>query len=382
MLRRLLCVLQLPPPLHGASVMNKAVVESKALRAAFELDVVPLRFAESLEDLGSGSFAKLWKAAAVAVSLCRRIVRNRPDAAYVTLSPAGAAFYRDCGYVAVLKLLSVPRIYHLHGKGVRARLDSGWRTRLYRWAFEGAHVIHLSPALGTDLAGLVPSDHLHFVANGVPDHARGATPSGRVGVPRVLFVSNMIREKGALDLLRALSVLRDRGVMFDATFAGARSGDGCLEELLNGIKSLDLAGCVQYVGPQYDSDKHRLFAAHDVFAFPTYYSVEAFPLVVLEAFQWGLPVVTTRQGAIADMVEDGETGFVVEPRDHEGLADRLETLLTERELRLAMGQRARATYENKYTLQRFESALLRVLTDCVEAHDVSSPERQERGVVP
>lgn len=363
--RRLLCVMQLPPPVHGVSVVNEQVMHSERLASRFSIDVVPLRFSDSLADMAKFSPIKAVRVVTTGVRLVNALLRHRPDAVYFTLSPAGGAFLRDCLYIGILKAAGVRRVYHLHGKGISSHADSWWRSRLCRWVFCGARVIHLSPLLAHDVSGFVRDEYLHFVPNGVPE-PYGPPPirHARQGAPRVLFLSNMVREKGVLVLLEALAALRDRGIPFSATFAGARTGDGCVEEFETAVVSKSLADQVRWVGPVYSLDKETIFREHDVFAFPSYN--DAFPLVLLEAMLQGLPIVTTAVGASAEIVEHGKTGFVVPERDPDALADALQSMLLDHEGRRRMGEAGRKRGMEKYTLRAFERKLSEILEVCLE----------------
>src|SRR4051812_28647874 len=151
---RLLCLLHLPPPVHGVTLVNQRIIESAAIAAQFELDVVPLRFARSVDQLGRLSARKLARAAATGIALARRLIVRRPDAVYLTMSPHGGALYRDCAYAVLARLAGVPRVYHVHAHGIAAALATGWRRRLGACAFDGAWVIHIGGALIDETAGL------------------------------------------------------------------------------------------------------------------------------------------------------------------------------------------------------------------------------------
>lgn len=361
---RLLCVMQLPPPVHGAAVVNQRVARSACLSSQFTIDVLPVRAASSIEDIRRISARKLVLAAATGIDLTRALLLRRPDAVYFTLCPRGAAFYRDCLYVGIMKVFGVRRIYHLHGKGVASQLTSSWRRAVYRWAFRGAWVIHLSPSIADDTVEVVANDHVLYVPNGVPDTGtHGPARELRSGPPRVLFLSNMIREKGPLVLLDALGRLKARGVAFEATFIGARFSDGCVDEFERRVVDLGLASQVRYLGPVYGSAKNASLGDHDVFVLPT--RDDAFPLVLLEAMEQGLPVVSTLEGGIPDIVKDGETGFLVAPTDVDSLTDRLETLLADAPLRLRMGELGRDRYLHLFTLAQFEQNLGAALARCM-----------------
>lgn len=358
--------MHLPPPVHGVTLVNQRVAASAVLAEHLELEIVPLRFAASLDDLGRVSARKVGRALATGLSLARRLIghRRRPDAVYLTMSPYGGALYRDCIYAAVARLASVPRIYHLHARGVSDALGTGWRRRVGAWVFDGAWVIHVGRHLVDETARLGDAARVLVVENGVPDrNPSGAIASSGRAVPRLLFLSNMIADKGPLVLVEALAVLHRRGIALEATFAGA-AGDGrTIDEFHAAIARHDLADRVHYIGPSFDAAKDDLLAAHDLFALPT--SRDAFPLVLLEAMQHGLPIVATTVGAIPEIVVDGETGFLVAPWDVASLADRLEQLATEPALRRRLGSAGRERYCQRFTFAAFEQRLIAALNRCV-----------------
>ena len=85
----------------------------------------------------------------------------------------------------------------------------------------------------------------------------------------------------------------------------------------------------------------------EVFVLPTYY--EAFPKVVVEAMACGKPVVASRTGGIPELVEEGQTGFLLPYGSPDAIAERLILLLADENLRAAMGRRGRETVENQFT---------------------------------
>jgi len=360
--------MHLPPPVHGVTLVNQRVAASAAVAEHVELEIVPLRFAPSVDDLGRISARKLARAAATGLALAGRLAVRRPDAVYLTMSPYGGALYRDCVYAAIARLAGVPRIYHLHARGVSGALRAGWRRRLGAWVFDGAWVIHVGQELVDETAGLADAARGLVVENGVPDrNPSGAIASSGRAVPRVLFLSNMIPDKGPLVLVEAIAALRRRGVALEATFAGA-AGDGrTLGDFEAALARHGLAAHVRYVGAVFDTGKDALLAAHDLFVLPT--SRDAFPLVLLEAMQHGLPVVTTTVGAIPEIVLDGETGFLVPPGDVAALADRLEQLATDPGLRRRLGAAGRERYRERFTFEAFERRLVAALARCVTVDD-------------
>lgn len=359
--------MHMPPPVHGVTMVNERVASSAILTSQFEIDVLPLRFSDTVDEIGTVTPQKLVRALETGARLAWRLLRHRPDAVYVTLSPPGGAFYRDCLYVGVIKSFRVPRIYHLHAQGFAA-LDTGWKAGLARWVFRDAWVIQLSPVLRGDTRDLADEARVYYVANGIPDD--GQARIVHFGPPRILFLSNMIAQKGPLALAAALGELAARDLAFEATFAGAGFNDGTLASFHAEVAQLGLTDRVRYVGPVYGAAKDELFRTHDIFALPT--QRDAFPLVVLEAMQHGLPVVSTREGAIPDMVDEGVTGYLVAKGDGAALAARLRELVEDRALRVRLGDQARARYLAQFTVEQFEQRLAAALAQCL---DHASPPR-------
>ena len=100
-----------------------------------------------------------------------------------------------------------------------------------------------------------------------------------------------------------------------------------------------------------------------MFCFPSFFECETFGLVLLEAMACGLPVVSTRWRGIPSVVDEGETGFLVEPRDSHAVAERLETLANNAALRNSMGCAGRARFEREFTLPRFVSRMRRMFLE-------------------
>jgi len=115
------------------------------------------------------------------------------------------------------------------------------------------------------------------------------------------------------------------------------------------IDRLGLASRVRMLG--YRDDLVNIFRSLDAFVIP---SVEGdtIPQVLMQALAMGLPVVSTTVGSIPDVVIEGETGFVVPPRDAQSLAERITRLLDDRELRVRLGANGRALVERSYTIDK------------------------------
>lgn len=148
--------------------------------------------------------------------------------------------------------------------------------------------------------------------------------------PIVLMVSRLVKEKDLLELIDLDRELAGRGQRFRLVLVG----DGPLRSTLEAALP-----DAYFAGHQAGSDLARWFASADVFVFPS--TTETLGNVVLEALASGLPAVVVNRGGPQDLVDHGETGYVVPANDPPAMAEAVARLLDRPELRQAMGEAAR-----------------------------------------
>ena len=116
---------------------------------------------------------------------------------------------------------------------------------------------------------------------------------------------------------------------------------------------------VLFAGQQKDENLRRYYSRADIYVMPS--RQEGFGLVFLEAMACGKPVIAAGFGGAAEIVQEGRTGFLVDPDNPAQLADRLVRLLEDADLRKKMGAAGRQVVEERYTFPRFEERLTRIL---------------------
>ena len=147
--------------------------------------------------------------------------------------------------------------------------------------------------------------------------------------PVVLFVGNLVWQKGVEYLIRAKEFLN-----VDAEIVIV--GDGPLFEELKAIVEFEKMEGITFTGARNDIEK--IMPAADIFVLPSL--SEGRPTVILEAMASGKPVVATNVGGIPEIVNE-ETGILVNPEDPVGLAEAIDELLQDKELQEKMGKTAR-----------------------------------------
>ena len=120
-----------------------------------------------------------------------------------------------------------------------------------------------------------------------------------------------------------------------------------------------------YHGRKYGKDKEAFMNGADIFVFPTFYHNECFPLGLLEAMEHGVACISTTEGGIPGIIDDGKTGFLVPKHDVAVLADKIQLLLNDPVLRSNMGNAGREKFEKEFMLEVFEKRMAWILEHIV-----------------
>ncbi len=145
-------------------------------------------------------------------------------------------------------------------------------------------------------------------------------------IPRILFVGGDFRRKGG-DLLLDVFRRRLKGKAELSLVTPAEVADEPGVRVHRNLSSIS-------------PELHELYRTSDIFVLPT--RADCYALVCMEALAAGLPLVTTRVGGLADMVREGETGYLMDVDDGDRLGDSLEALIANPDSRRAMSQNCRA----------------------------------------
>jgi glycosyltransferase involved in cell wall biosynthesis len=181
--------------------------------------------------------------------------------------------------------------------------------------------------------------------------------AGKGDALRLLFVGRLVPEKGVLVLLWALAELKRRGLEVDAVLVG----DGPYrEELQDAGRRLGLAGQLTFTGALTGAAIAPRYREADVFCLPSF--AEGLPVVLMEAMANELPVVTSRLAGIAELVDDGVSGFVVAPARDDVIVDALEPLAADPQMRARFGRAGRERVLHDFDVTRSAEQLESLFT--------------------
>ena len=362
-INKLLFVLHLPPPVHGAATVGKYIRDSELINSEFSCHYINLTTASSLEDIGHINFRKLLAFAKLVKLIWHNVKTIKPDLVYVTPNAKGGAFLKDFIIVELLKLMGCKVVAHYHNKGVSSNQDQWLYNLLYKRFFKNLKVILLGKSLYRDVERYVKWENVSICPNGI--RGEGNCKNDEIKdlpgnkVPRLLFLSNLIESKGVIVLLDALKILKEKGCQFVCDFVGGETAEIDAKRFEEEILQRGLSEVAIYQGKKYGEEKVEAYNGADIFVFPTY--SDCFPLVLLEAMSHELPCVTTSEGAIGDIVDDGVSGLIAKRKDSHSLANKIELMIKYSDLRKKMGQAGSEKYKRGFTLEVFERRMCEIL---------------------
>jgi len=213
---------------------------------------------------------------------------------------------------------------------------------------------------------VVPAERIAVVPNGVAD-ARRAPRRGNT--PHIGIIGRIAPEKGQLDFIEAARLLPRE---WKFTICGTSA---------LGSPELEEAVCRQAVDlpvdfPGWQEDIPGVLSKLDLLAVPSA-THEGLGRVVLEAFSAGVPVVAYPSGGIPELVQDGETGFLVNPQTPAALAETLRTVMANEEWRHSVAHKARLLWASAYTLEHYRDGVAQIMTRAASRH--SSPATMRTG---
>jgi len=368
-MKSILFLVKLPPPVNGATLMNKSVVESGLLSSKYRLSVLDHGLANSMSDFGTFRLRKFYTILRVYIVFVTRMIVRRPDCVYITIAPGGVAFIKDSILVAISRLFNTPTILHIHGRGIERRSQNSKIYRAYYRAISRqCYFVCLSDSLAKDIQ-YVHDNKPRIIPNGIRSSKTSiATKCLQHGEKiELLYLSNYHPMKGVIEFIKSVGKLCQvvNTSIVNAHIVGDETRFLRSADLNKLIDDMGLRKIIHVHGPLYGKEKFKLMSNSDIFVFPTKYENEAFPLVILEAMEAGMMVVSTDVGGIPDIVLHGKTGFIVKPNDVDTLVQHLEYLVENISILRKMKEASRLRYEKYYTYDVFEQNMANLFKEVV-----------------
>jgi glycosyltransferase involved in cell wall biosynthesis len=262
------------------------------------------------------------------------------------------------------KILRIPHVWYLHEFGKKDpgfSFDLGFSNTIRLISRLSARVLVNSRAVFDEFTARIPVSKLHVVYCAVdsPESVTEALPLSDEPF-RVVLIGNMRPSKGQADAIRALGYLRQRRRDVRLTLVGHCPKD--YEVSLRALATrLDVSEAVDFV--DFTDDRCAYFARSHVALMCSW--AEAFGRVTVEAMKLGLPVIGASNAGTRELVRDGWNGLLYPVGDAEQLAERIDRLASNRELRAELGANARTWARQTFSRARHTQDVLNVLAPLV-----------------
>jgi len=309
-----------PQPITGLSLANQVVMNYLPKYTDCTIDIIDTNYNVLKEDLGKFSFQKVLYYMMQYKKLYKII---SADKIYITPGQTFFGVLKYFPYLLCSKILKKAIVIHIHGnhlwkeyknlKGIKKKIFH----KILTMPDKG---IVLSSSLRKNLLPFLPSENIYILENFVEDFLFEDTTEKKFDKLQIIFLSNLMKEKGILDLLEALVILKNNNIDFEAKIAGGMDSEmqTTIDYYLNQLDSH-----VTYLGLVYGEEKKRLLEWGNIFVFPTYYSMEGQPISNLEAMTTGNILLTTQHAGIPDVFKNEVNGFYIDIKSPTSIVDRL-----------------------------------------------------------
>ncbi len=352
-LKRLLALAPLPPPYSGPEISSEILFSRPFDRV--DVEVLNISVKKGKADRGFLTAGAMARYGWIYSRYLLKLLSGGHDGIYLPITATRMGWIRDLSILYPARILGKRTVLHMRGGHFHffyRSLDGTFRKLVREALNRASAVIVQSPSLMKQFDGIVPRENLRILPNPYhPDFERMEFRRDRV---RVLFVGLFSVAKGYHDLVDVAREILDAGMDVEFVFLGTpirgernifynqRTGEPIPWKPFVRLKD----DRVRYVESAYGREKLRLYEECSIFVLPSY--SEGFSMAVLEGMVSACAVITTRVGAMVDIIEHGRTGILIEPGDRKSLKEWLCRLIEDETLRREMGRRAR-----EYALEHF-----------------------------
>jgi glycosyltransferase involved in cell wall biosynthesis len=305
----------LPPPVHGFAEINRRML-ARLLQQYANVEVFDVSPRKS-----SDLFARIssWlRLLALFVKFTGMALRGKGGSLYLPLSGGFRQFVDAC--FAVVSLLCGMRVF-VHHHSFAYLNHHPFYARIVLGLLRNTVHIVLCECMGKLLSAqyAIPKDKIRVISNAafLNETQKYDGGSQRDGKLVLGFLSNITAAKGCFDFIDLVKAAASNGMSVEGLMAGPVQS----EIKQDFTDAINYAGRVKHLGPVYGDEKHLFLSQIDVLVFPTRYVNEAEPVIIWEALEAGVPVISLSRGCISGMVAS-EVGWVIEePSDfiEEGL---------------------------------------------------------------
>lgn len=332
-MKKILVIGPLPKPETGIALANKMLIQGLQQNLV-KVHTVDTNTEKKLGNQSSQGKFKLNKLIISIYSIIKGIfliIFNRYDAIYITPAQSYLGFTKYIPFIKLGKFMNMNVYLHIHGGYIREMYNNlnSRRQRLLKNTFNKCKgIIVLGDSLKEMFEGIIGKEKIYVCKNGIDSEFRLSKEEVNYKIEstdkleqiEILYLSNLMQNKGILDLLDACKAIECDTLSFHLNVAG--NIEPAIKKDIK-KKMSELGNRVSFYGVVEGDRKRALLKKSHIFCLPIPYEYEGQPIAILEAMASGCAIVTTDKGGIKDIFTNDVNGLVCEANNPIDIKDKL-----------------------------------------------------------
>ncbi len=352
--KTILFLAQISPLIHGQAMMSAQLAALINQWSDTRLITINTCYAQQRSELGGFSLLKFWRWLWFLMRAFWHCVTGSVDTMVMTHSFFRGPFIKDSAFLWLGRLMNKTLVVWVHMDPNRLEMNQApaWFAAYARRVLTlPDYWVACAPSLPKQWPKEFEHEKIRSICNGIEDVSQ-KFERPKLDCLHVAYLSAMTEEKGWRDLFAVAESLcaKFANIVFD--FYGGPGAGESEESLREAFANVSNPSRILWHGGVYDEAKSQVLSQADVFCLPSW--TEAFPLAVLEAMSYGVPVIATQVGGIPDAVQDGINGWLYPARDREALENIIVEAILDPEKLKIMGKKNRLDFTQKFSLAEFD----------------------------
>ena len=341
---KILIYMELPPPMHGMTYINKIIYDSLKNNNSYVF--FDTNFTLDVNEVSKKSFRKVFRNISIMFIAWKAFFQLNPKSVYSIVSATKYGIIREFAILIPALLFKKKLVLHLHGFTYYKIYQN---SILYKFFFnllsKNAVIIVLCDNQKGQTLAVMSKDST--VLNNCINRNTVVKEKIKNNILQICYISNISREKGVLDLIKSVQNRADLRLTIAGNFLSEKE---IFLELVGQCKN------VSYVGFADEDAKQEIFESSDIFCLPSKLE-EGSPISIIEAMSYGLPIIASNKGCIVDMI-DG-LGYVL-PKDYSSndIIDGIEFIKSKYDI---LSANAIKKYQQNYSQEKFIQNLESIL---------------------
>lgn len=308
-----------PYPISGVSLANKRVKQIIEDQPNYSTGYINTSSPNFDDRIGDFSMKKILNFFHIYLNLFKIFSSNL---IYITPGQTFLGIIKYSPFILISSILKKELIIHVHGNHLGLEFKSLRGIKKYIFYFLISKFnkgIILSRSLKKNLTPFLKKEAIFILPNFIEERLFSKEEVVNDKELRIIYLSNLMIEKGVTYLLRSLMSLKNSNIKYKAKIAG-NIDDKNKPDILNMINCLP---DVEYLGVVEGYEKKEMLDWGNIFVLPTFYKMEGQPISILEAMATKNVIITTRHAGIPDIIKENINGFFVDIKSDVSITKRL-----------------------------------------------------------